>query len=135
MTQINPYLTFPNNCREAMEFYRDCLGGELSITTAAESPMKDQVPAEMQNAVIHSLLKTGGIVLMASDQIMPGELTRGNDITLCINGGTKEELQSFFTKLSEGGTVGQPLTQSFFGTYGTLTDKYGIEWMFQSDNA
>lgn len=135
MTQLNPYLTFPNNCREAMEFYRDCLGGELSITTAAESPMKDQVPAEMQNAVIHALLKTGGIVLMASDQMMMGELTRGSDITLCINGGPKEELQAFFTKLSEGGTISQPLTQSFFGTYGALTDKFGIDWMLQSDNA
>jgi PhnB protein len=135
MTQLNPYLTFNGNCREAMEFYKQCLGGELSLQTFAESPMGDQTPADMRNNVMHSLLKKDGIVLMASDMMGPGELTKGNAITLCINGGTKEELQGFFTKLSEGGTVSHPLKEEFFGTYGDLTDKFGINWMFQADNA
>ena len=135
MTQLNPYLSFNGNCREAMEFYKECLGGELFMQTVAESPMKDQTPAEMRNNVIHSLLKKDGIVLMASDLMGSGELTMGNDVTLCINGGTKEELQEFFAKLSEGGTVGQPLTEAFFGTYGDLTDKFGKHWMFQADKA
>lgn len=28
-TRINPYLNFNGNCREAMTFYRDCLGGRV----------------------------------------------------------------------------------------------------------
>ncbi len=134
MAQLNPYVTFTGNAREAMEFYKACLGGELSIMTVGESPMASDMPDKKDN-VLHSMLKTDGMVLMASDMIMPGELIRGNTVTLCINGGTKEELQQFFAKLSEGGTVGQPLTEAFFGTYGELTDKYGINWMFQADNA
>ena len=53
MAQLNPYLTFNGNCRQAMEFYKACLGGELSLTTVGDSPMKDQMPAEAQNAVMH----------------------------------------------------------------------------------
>jgi PhnB protein len=134
MAQLNPYLTFNGNCREAMEFYKACLGGELSIMPVGDSPMASQMPDKKDN-VLHSTLKKDGMVLMASDQIMPGELIQGNTITVCINGGTKEELQQFFAKLSEGGTVGQPLTEGFFGTYGELKDKFGIDWMFQANNA
>ena len=113
MAQLNPYVGFTGNCREAMEFYHACLGGELSIMTFGESPMKDQMPAEMHNTVMHSRLKKGGIELMAADMISPGELIRGNDITLCISGGTKEEAQESFSKLAEGGTVGHPLEEVF----------------------
>ena len=133
MAQLNPYITFNGNSREAMEFYKACLGGELSIMTVGDSPMASQMPDKKDN-VLHSTLKKDGMVLMASDKIMPGELIQGNTITVCIIGGTKEELQQFFAKLSEGGTVGQPLTEAFFGTYGELTDKFGINWML-ADNA
>ena len=134
MAQLNPYLTFNGNCREAMEFYKACLGGELSIMRVEDSPMASQMPDKKDN-VLHSTLKKDGMVLMPSDMIMPGELIQGNTNTLCINGATKEELQQFFAKLSEGGTVGQPLAEAFFGTYGELTDKFGINWMLQADNA
>ena len=134
MAQLNPYITFNGNSREAMEFYKACLGGELSIMTVGDSPVASQMPDKKDN-VLHSTLKKDGMVLMASDKIMPGELIQGNTITVCIIGGTKEELQQFFAKLSEGGTVGQPLTESFFGTFGELKDKFGIDWMFQADNA
>jgi PhnB protein len=134
MAQLNSYLTFNGNCREAMEFYRDCLGGELSIMTLGDSPMASQMP-DKKDEVMHSTLKKDGMVLMASDMIMPGELVQGNTVTLCIIGGSAEELKTFFTKLSEGGKVGHELKEEFFGTFGELTDKFGMNWMFQADNA
>lgn len=134
MTQLTPYLSFDGNCREAMEFYKSCLGGELNIQNVGESPMKDQMP-DKKDWVMHSQLSSNGIVLMASDLMMGGELHKGNNVTLTINGGTAEELKMFFEKLSEGGKVGQPLQETFFGTYGDLTDKYGILWAFQADKA
>ncbi len=81
MAQLNPYISFTGNCREAMEFYHACLGGELSIMTFGESPMKDQMPAHMHNTLMHSRLKNGGIELMASDMMSPGELIRGTDMS------------------------------------------------------
>ncbi|MEJ0101299.1 MAG: hypothetical protein WDO19_01540 [Bacteroidota bacterium] len=44
MPTIISYLTFNGNCREAMIFYKECLGGELSLTVAGESPVANQVP-------------------------------------------------------------------------------------------
>lgn len=133
MTQLNAYLFFNGNCRQAMEFYQSCLGGQLNVSTVGDSPMKDQMPQETHNNIIHSVLSKDGMVLMASDMLQPGEIVSGNMISLCISGGTKEELQNYFTKLSEGGKVGTPLTEMFFGTFGDLTDKFGIRWMFQAD--
>ena len=135
MAQLTPYLTFNGNCQEAMEFYRDSLGGDLTLQTVGESPAKDQMPAAMHNNVMHSQLVAGELVFMASDMMGPGDLVRGNNISLCIIGRTKAELQDFFTKLAEGGTVGQPLIDVFFGTFGSLTDKFGVNWMFQANNA
>jgi PhnB protein len=135
MAQLIPYLTFNGNCKEAMEFYHASLGGELALQTVGESPAKDQMPPQTYNNVMHSRLAAGELVFMASDMMGPGELIRGNAIALTIIGHSKAELQEYFDKLAEGGTVGQPLTEAFFGVFGFLTDKFGINWMFQSDKA
>src|SRR5947209_20326932 len=135
MAQLSPYLTFDGNCKQAMNFYQACLGGELSVMTVADSPMKDQSPAEIQECVMHSRLEAGDIVFMASDTLGRGELIRGNGTTLCIVGRNKAEIQCLFAKLAEGGSVGQPLIEAFFGTYGELTDKFGVNCMFQADPA
>jgi len=133
MTQLNPYLSFNGNCAEAMEFYKSCLGGELTIQKVGDSPMAKDMP-DKKDQVMHSMLKSGGIVLMASDLVMPGELTQGNTVTLTINGGSPEELKAFFAKLSEGGKVTHDLKEEFFGWYGDLTDKFGVLWAFQADS-
>ena len=44
MTAINTYIGFNGACREAMNFYKDCLGGDLFIQTIGESPMADKFP-------------------------------------------------------------------------------------------
>ena len=133
MMTVTPYLSFNGNCSEAMEFYKSCLGGELSIDKVGDSPMASQMPGK-ENNVMHSMLKSGSIVIMASDLMMEGEVKPGNNITLTLSGGTKEELQGYFDKLKEGGKVTHELKEEFFGTYGDLTDKYGFNWAFQADS-
>lgn len=132
MTQLTPYLSFDGKCAEAMEFYKSCLGGTLDVQKVGGSPMAEKMPGK-ENWVMHSVLTSGDIVLMASDLIMGEELHKGDNVTLTINGGSKKELKEFFTKLSVGGKIGQPLQATFFGSYGDLTDKYGMKWAFQSD--
>jgi PhnB protein len=130
MTQINAYLNFNGKCREAMSFYQQCLGGELVMQKISESPMAAQMPSEMGPQILHSSLTNDGIVLMASD-MMGKAIVNGNSITLCMNCSSSEEINSFFTNLSSGGKVIEPLHQSFWGaTFGVLTDKFGINWMF-----
>ena len=130
MTQINAYLNFNGKCREAMTFYQQCLGGELVMQKISESPMAAQMPSEMGPKILHSSLTNDGIVLMASD-MMGNNIVNGNSVTLCMNCGSAEEINSFFNSLSSGGKIIEPLHQSFWGaTFGVLTDKFGISWMF-----
>jgi PhnB protein len=129
MTQINAYLHFNGNCREAMTFYKESLGGELKIQTVGESPMAGQMPASAHKSVLHATLTNGGISLMASDMFGPEGIQKGNTVSLSLVCSSKKELETFFAKLSAGGKVSHALKEEFFGTHGNLTDKYGITWM------
>ena len=57
MLGIKPYLTFNGNCKEAINFYKEALGGEILFTqTFGESPMKGQGADEL---IMHTSLKIG----------------------------------------------------------------------------
>ncbi len=133
MAKLNAYITFTGNCREAMSFYKDCLGGELTLNIVGDSPMASQMGPEMKDKILHSMLQSGEMVIMASDMIIPGTRTQGNNVSLCISGTGVENLKTYFLKLSAGGKVNHELKEEFFGMYGDLTDKFGIQWMFQAD--
>ncbi len=113
-----------------MTFYQQCLGGELILQKISESPMAAQMPSEAGAHILHSSLIGEGISIFASD-MMGQNLVVGNNIGLCMNCSSDDEINTFFSKLAEGGKVKMPLHQSFWGaTYGELTDKFGIHWMF-----
>lgn len=137
MTQINPYLLFGGNCREAMNFYADCLGGELTMQTMGESPMGKDMPQEMKDNIMHaSLSKNGILLLMASDMMGKEEVKQGNTISLSLNCGSEDEINMFFSKLSAGGQVTQPLEDAFWGAkFGMLIDKFGMHWMLNFDKS
>jgi len=95
MARLNPYLNFDNNCREAMNFYKECLGGELFLQTVSELPaMAAQMPPQMKDNILHSSLTSGDIVIMASD-LNPEKRIEGNTVHLCINCNNENELNSF----------------------------------------
>lgn len=134
MTQINAYLTFNGNCREAMTFYKECLGGELLLQTVEGSPMEVQCPSAMKQNILHSTLTKGELVLMASDRLSSDEYIQSNSISLTINCSSEEEINTFYTKLSAGGKIREPLKIQFWGAlFGVFTDKYGIQWMANYD--
>lgn len=131
MAQLNPYLNFNNNCREAMTFYKDCLGGELTLQTVEELPeMAAQMPPEMKKSIMHSVLTSGDIVIMASD-LNREKPVDGNTVHLCIQCKTENELNTFFSKLSRGGKITEPISDMPWGAkYGSLIDKFGKYWLF-----
>lgn len=134
MTQINAYLSFNGNCREAMLFYQHCFGGELSIQTIAETPLAAQCPNGMQHQVMHSMLAGIDWVLMGSDMMGKDGFNSGTDITLTINNDNAGEIRNIFRNLSEGGNIYEDLTEKPWGAlFGALTDKFGKRWMFNSD--
>lgn len=134
MTQINAYVGFNGKCREAMTFYKECLGGELIMQTIAETPMAAQCPEGMQNDIMHSSLTKGSLLLMGSDMVGPAGFIQGNNIALSLNCSSDEEINTFFSKLAEGGKILDPLKVQFWGaTFGAVTDKFGVNWMLHYD--
>lgn len=131
MARVNAYLFFHGNCREAMTFYSECLGGELSVTTVGESPMANEAPPEAAESVMHaSVSKAGDVMLMASDSWDADDVVVGSGFSLCLDCGSDEELNESFSRLSAGGQVVQPLKKQFWGdTFGMLNDKFGRTWM------
>ncbi len=132
--QINPYLHFDGNCQEAMGFYKDILGGELTIMTIGESPMAKDMP-EAKDKIMHaSLMKDGAVLLLAADMMNPSQFTKGDTISISLNNSDEEESKAIFEKLSEGGDVFMPLDEQFWGAlFGMVTDKFGMEWMVNCD--
>jgi PhnB protein len=131
MTKLMPYLLFDGKCREAMEFYQSCFGGELTLTKVKDSPAKDQMPAIQQDKVLNAHLSTGRLEVSASDWLALNETpVRGNTVCLFLSGGRLAELKALFEKLSAGADVTNPLKPTYFGTYGALNDRFGVRWMF-----
>lgn len=132
-TTANPYLNFDGNCEQAMNFYKECLNAELEIMTFDSAPM--EVPEEQKKKVMHSTLKFGDAVVMASDT-MPGyEFSPGSSFAVSINSTDMQEAETFFKKLSEGGTVMMPFEDSFWDAkFGMLRDQFGVNWMVNCPN-
>ena len=130
MTQMNAYLTFNGNCRDAMIFYKECLGGELVLQTMGESPLAEKMPPKMKEYILHSSLINGGLVMMATDCVPEQGLVKGNAVSLCLNCSSEQEIKNCYAKLADGGTATYPLENTFWGAlFGGLTDKYGNHWL------
>jgi PhnB protein len=130
MTQINSYLTFNGNCKEAMTFYKECLGGELNFQTIGESPLSDKMPKQMKDCILHATLTKNSLILMASDMVSESGLVKGNAVSLSLNCSSEEEIKNYYTKLSNGGKQNHPIEDSFWGAlFGGLTDKFGNHWI------
>lgn len=129
-TTVSPYLTFNNSCREAMTFYKDIFGGELTIDTVAETPDPGQCHNGLPGQVMHSMLVNNAFVLMGTDMQGPAGFIAGTDIALCLNFDSEQEINRCYTALSEGGNVIDSLKDSFWGSiFGMVQDKFGKVWM------
>jgi len=125
---LNPYVNFDGNAREAMEFYRDVFGGELTVNTFGEWGNDDPAVADK---TMHAQLDTErGFTLMASDTPPGMELSMGSNITISLSGEDGDELRGYWDKLSSGGTVTMPLEKQMWGDeFGMCVDRFGIPWM------
>ena len=136
MTRITTYLTFNGNCREAMAFYRDCLGGELQLQTVGESPMADAMPEQMKNAVLHATLSKDSFTLMGSDMACEDGLIRGNAVSLFLECNSETEIAVLYETLSEGGKKEFELQKTHWGDwFGTLNDRFGNHWLLHHNKS
>jgi PhnB protein len=132
MLRCTPFLLFDGNCAEAMTFYHQCLGGELALTKLGDTPMK-----EKHGRLINANLKSGEIEISATDWMAAPQYEPhpGDTTAIFIIGQGFKELKAIFDKLAQGAAREkfQELHDLPFGTYGQLTDKFGVHWIFKGD--
>ena len=125
-TRLNPYITFVDTARPAMEFYHSVLGGKLVMNTFREAKLADN------DNIMHAMLETdGGLVLMASDTPPGMTPPSGANMSVSLSGDNVPELTGYWNKLAEGAReIEAPFEKAPWGdTFGMLTDKFGIRWM------
>jgi PhnB protein len=128
-SSLNPYLSFRDNARAAMDFYQSVFGGEVTHSTFAEFQASED-PAE-QDKIMHSALTTpSGFSLMAADTPNSMELPAASSISVSLSGDDEAELTGYWEKLIDGGAVMMPLDKAPWGdSFGMVTDKFGTTWM------
>lgn len=135
MDAIIPYLSFNGNAADALAFYAKAFDGKIVFQQSfGESPMGGNTPADHKDKVMHARFEAGGLTLMVSDN-MPGHVvTNGSNTNLSLNFSTVQDIDKTFASLSEGANIIMPLQDTFWGAkFGMLTDKFGINWMFNHD--
>ncbi len=129
-SKLNPYISFKNNAREAMELYKTVFGGKLTLRTFGEAGMsKDETSA---NNIMHAeLIADNGITIMASDTPDHMEYKPGSsNVNVSLSGDDEAELKGYWDKLADGAEISMALAKAPWGdTFGMLTDKFGINWL------
>jgi PhnB protein len=127
-TRLNPYISFTDNARQAMEFYQSVFGGKLTLNTFGEYGAPDGPEA---NNIMHGQLDTeSGLTLMAADTPPGQEHQAGNNFAVSLSGEDASELRGYWRKLSTGGQVSVPLEKQMWGDeFGMCVDQFGIPWM------
>ena len=127
-TRLNPYLSFSDTARQAMEFYRGVFGGELALSTFGEAGGAEGADADK---IMHSQLETpDGFTIMGADTPTGMEFDPGTNIAVSLSGDDVDELRGYWAKLSGGGTTSVPLEKQMWGDeFGMCVDPFGIAWM------
>jgi PhnB protein len=127
-SRLNPYISFSDTARQALEFYRGVFGGDLRLSTFGEAGAADGLDADK---IMHGQLETpAGYTLMASDTPAGMDRTVGTNISISLSGDDADELRGYFAKLSDGGAVTMPLEKQMWGDeFGMCVDPFGIAWM------
>lgn len=129
-TLLNPYISFRDNAREALNFYQSVFGGQLALSTFGEFNASED-PAEADKIMHGMLTSDKGFVLMGADTPKSMDYSPGNTISVSLSGEDEGELRGYYDKLSgDGGTVTVPMEKAPWGDiFGMCTDKFGIAWL------
>jgi PhnB protein len=127
-SRLNPYISFKDNARAALEFYRDVFGGDLTLSTFGEYGDPSQPGAD---GIMHGQLETpSGYTIMAADTPPGMDHDPGTNIAVSLSGDDAAELHGYWDKLSAGGQVQVPLEKQMWGDeFGMCADQFGIGWM------
>lgn len=126
--QATPYLIFDGNAKEALEFYKETFGAELSeVSTFGEADFP--TPPEAAERVMHARIKKDDLFIMVSDTFPGQPLETGNNISLALELENEEEIQKLYDAFSQNGSAIMELQDTFWGAkYAKVKDAYGVTW-------
>ncbi len=129
MKSVTTYIHFDGSCRQAMQFYGQCLEGEIQVIPLPDNT--GQPSSDPSARIMHSqLMRNGQPILMASDGGPGGTVKAGNNYSVSIDCESTAEIERLFTAIGEGGQVHMPLADMPWGArFGMLTDRFGTQWM------
>lgn len=126
MTAPRIYVSFPGTAREALGFYAEVFGGELSLHTYADFGRSDGPP----DAIAHGVL-TGAVAIAGSDAAAGERTVRFEGVMLSLLGvAAPDVLHSWFDQLAVAGKVVDPLAPKPWGASdGQVVDRHGLHWL------
>jgi PhnB protein len=129
---VTPYLFLEGRCEEAIEFYKKHLGAEVGMMMRFKDapPQEGYKPAPgTENRVMHACVTINGAPVMMSDGCAD-KAPEFKGFALSLDAKNAADGERMFKALSDGGTVQQPLVETFFAErFGMLADKFGVGWM------
>ncbi|QQP95092.1 VOC family protein [Lysobacter enzymogenes] len=129
--QLNTYLSFDGDCRQAFETYQKILGGKIhALMPFGDNPGCESLAADEREKIMHGCYELDGFMLMGTDATAayPYKPIVGAHVTLSLN--DPEQAARVFKALAEGGKVEMPLQETFWAlAYGIVTDRFGVPWM------
>jgi PhnB protein len=128
LSRITAYLAFNGNCREAMQFYKECLGGRLLLQSMEQSPLGKRMPSGMKKHILHAVLKGNAFTIFGTDVLPEEGRLQGNNIMMAFMCSNKKQLHALCKKLSGNETPAQRMSlddQSMV----EVKDKYGNCWL------
>ena len=130
--KVQPYLFLHGRCEEALEFYKRAVGAEVTnLMHFKDSPegLPPGMPKTAEKLVMHAAFRVGETTIYAADGMSAGQAKfEGFSLSLLVR--DDAEANKCFSALSQGGTVSQPLTKTFFSSsFGMVTDRFGVPWM------
>jgi PhnB protein len=128
-TLLNPYLSFRDTARQALEFYQTVFGGKIELHTFQEYHASED-PSE-EHKIMHGMIEAeNGLTFMAADTPKTMEHRPGNNVSMSLSGDDEKELRRYWEGLSAGANIQEQLFLAPWGdTFGMLTDQFGIQWM------
>ncbi|MCL2446104.1 MAG: VOC family protein [Oscillospiraceae bacterium] len=124
-----PAIAFQGNCDEAIKFYKEVFGAQVSnMSYGSEAPIEfgegEPLP---DHFVMYSEVTMLGTTMMMSDG---GEKPLSDSgFWMQVSLSTKEEVISVFEKLADGGTVVEAPTPQFWAALNAyVTDRFGLHW-------
>lgn len=131
--RVQPYLFFEGRCEEALQFYQEALGAEVTMLLrykdGPEQMKPGSLPPGSENKVMHANFRIGETVILASDGLCSGQRSF-QGFSLTIIAGDDAEAERLFQALGNSGQMRMPLSKTFFSSnFGMVVDRFGVSWM------